>query len=66
MKRTLLALATIITTFAASISLSVANIPNPTEMQKQLANTTNTVAIAGTAAIFEMLDDQDRDERDRK
>ena len=66
MKKTLLTLAAAITTFAASISLSVANLHNPTEMQKQLGNTANTIAIAGATAIFATLDDQDKDEQDRK
>ena len=67
MKKTLLTIATIITASAASISLSIANLPHATEMQKQLANTTNTIAIAGATAIFGMLDDQDKEKpkRDR-
>jgi hypothetical protein len=66
MKKTLLTIATIITTSAAIISLAVANLPNPTEMQKQLGNTANSVAIAGATAIFATLDDQDKDEQDRE
>jgi hypothetical protein len=54
-------IATILTTSAILISLSIANLPNPTETQKQL-ETTNTIAIAGAAAIFGMLDDQDKAE----
>jgi hypothetical protein len=65
MKRTLLTLAAAITASAASISLSVANLPHPTEMQKQLGNTANTVAIAGATAIFGMLDDEDKAEQKR-
>jgi hypothetical protein len=63
MKKMLLTLATIITTSAASISLSIANLPHPTETQKQLETTANTIAIAGATAIFGMLDDEDKAEQ---
>jgi hypothetical protein len=42
MKKTLLALTTALTAAAASLSLYVASLPSPTEMQKQLGNTANT------------------------
>lgn len=61
MKRTLLTLATIITTTAAGTSFYLATLPNPTDIQKQLSNTTNGIAIAGTTAIFGLLNDEDED-----
>lgn len=61
MKKTLFTLATVITTSAAGTSLYLATLPNPTDIQKQLSNTTNTIAIAGATAIFGLLDDQDED-----
>ncbi|MBD2057667.1 hypothetical protein H6F88_16855 [Oculatella sp. FACHB-28] len=61
MKKPLLTLATVITATAAGISLSLATLPNPTDIQKQLSNTTNMIAIAGTTAIFGLLDDEDKD-----
>ncbi|MBD2115190.1 MULTISPECIES: hypothetical protein [Cyanophyceae] len=59
MKRTLLTLATVITTSATGISLYIGTLPNPTDVQKQLSNTTNTIAIAGATALFGLLDDND-------
>lgn len=38
MKKTLLTLATVITTAAAGTSLYLATLPNPTDIQKQLSN----------------------------
>lgn len=64
MKKTLLALTTVITATAASTSLFVANLPTPTEMQKQLGNTANTITIAGATALFGMLDEQDDQEQE--
>ena len=61
MKKSLLTLATVITATAAGTSLSFATLPNPTDVQKQLSNTANAIAIAGTTAIFGLLDDEDGD-----
>jgi hypothetical protein len=60
-KKELLALATLITTTAAGISLYLASLSNPTDIQKDLSNTANGIAIAGTTAIFGLLDDEDED-----
>jgi hypothetical protein len=62
-KKALLNLAAIITTSAAGTSLYLATLPNPTDIQKQLSNTANTIAIAGTTAIFGLLDDEDGNNR---
>ena len=61
MKKSLLTLATVITATAAGTSLSFATLPNPTDVQKQLSNTANSIEIAGTTAIFGLLDDEDGD-----
>lgn len=61
MKKTLLALATVITTAAAGTSLYIATLTNPTEMQKQLGTTANTIVATGATAIFGVLNDQDGD-----
>lgn len=61
MKKQLLSLTTFITITAAGTSLYLATLPNPTDIQKQLSNTTNTIAIAGATAIFGLLDDEDED-----
>lgn len=63
MKKQLLTLATVITATAAGTSLYLATLPNPTDIQKQLSTTTNAIAIAGTTAIFGLLDDEDEDNR---
>ncbi|HEY9876825.1 MAG TPA: hypothetical protein V6D29_00155 [Leptolyngbyaceae cyanobacterium] len=60
MKKQLLTLATVITATAAGTSLYLATLSNPTDIQKQLSNTTNGIAIAGTTAIFGLLDDEDK------
>lgn len=61
MKKMLLPLATVITTAAAGVSLYIVSLPKPTEAQTNLANTTNAIAITGTAAIFGLLDDDQDD-----
>jgi hypothetical protein len=61
MKKQLLTLATVITATAAGISLYLATLSNPTDIQKQLSNTTNTKVSIGTTAIFGLLDDEDED-----
>jgi hypothetical protein len=64
MKKTLLTLATVITTSAVSTSVYLATLANPTDIQKQLSNTTNAIAIAGATAIFGLLEDRDKDSKD--
>jgi ABC-type phosphate transport system substrate-binding protein len=63
MKKTLLTLATVITTTATGTSFYLAALPNPTDTQKQLSSTTNTIVIAGATAIFGLLDDDDEDSK---
>ena len=41
-------------------SIYLAGLENPTEFQKQLSTTTNAIAVAGTTAIFGLLDDDDK------
>jgi hypothetical protein len=62
MKKQLLTLTILITTSATGTSFYLATLPNPTDIQKQLSNTTNTIAIAGATAIFGLLDDEDGDD----
>ena len=57
MKKKLLILTIAITTAAAGTSLYIASLPEPTEVQTNLANTANTIAITGATAIFGLLDD---------
>jgi len=57
MKKSLLNFAAAITSTAIAASLYLASLENPTEIQKQLSTTTNAIAIAGTTAIFGLLDD---------
>lgn len=59
MKKQLLTLATLITTTAAGTSFYLATLPSPTDIQKNLSNTTNAITIAGTTAIFGFLNDED-------
>jgi hypothetical protein len=61
MKKTLLAFTLSLTTASGAIALHLASLPNPTEAQKALSTTTNTIALSGTGAIFAMLNDSDRD-----
>lgn len=63
MKRTLLTLATVITAAAAGTSFYVTTQPQPTDTQKELSSTANTIMIAGATAIFSLLDDEDEDGR---
>lgn len=64
MKRTLLTLATVITVAAAGTSFYVATQPQPTDTQKELSSTANTITIAGATAIFSLLNDDDEDSKD--
>jgi hypothetical protein len=59
MKSQLLALATSLTVGAMATSGYLASQPHPTELQKTLANTSNTIALTGTAALFGLLNDDD-------
>ena len=57
-------LACSITLGSAVISFYFANLPNPTELQKDLSGTTNTILVMGATAIFGVLE-QDQDGSDR-
>ncbi|MEB3355147.1 MAG: hypothetical protein VKK04_00265 [Synechococcales bacterium] len=60
MKKSLLTLTTLITSVAAATSIYLATLENPTEIQKDVSNTANAIAIGGTTALFGLLDnDQD-------
>jgi hypothetical protein len=61
MKKKLLTLTTLITTTAAGTSLYLATLSNPTDIQKDLSNTTNAISIAGATALFGLLDNEDGD-----
>ena len=61
MKKSLLTLATVITATALGTSLTLATLPNPTDIHKQLSTTANAIAIAGTTAIFGLLHNDDKD-----
>jgi len=61
MKASLLA-TTAITTTAISMSIYFASLDNPTDLQRQLSTTTNTIAVAGTTAVFGLLDKDIDDE----
>lgn len=65
MKKRLLIFASVITSVAIMTSLYLATLSDPTEIQKQLSTTSNAIAIAGTTAIFGLLDnDHDDDKKD--
>ncbi|MEM9542957.1 MAG: hypothetical protein AAGA60_26125 [Cyanobacteria bacterium P01_E01_bin.42] len=53
-----------ITAIAATISIAIAFLPNPNETQQNLANTSNTIAIAGTAALFGLVDDEEESDKE--
>jgi len=59
MKKSLLSFAVTVTSIAIAASLYLAGLENPTDIQKQLSTTTNAISIAGTTAIFGLLDDED-------
>ena len=46
----------IITSTAIAASIYLASLSNPTDLQRQLSTTTNTISIAGTTTIFGLLD----------
>ena len=58
MKKTLLAITSVITAMGATTSIYLATVDNPTEIQKQLSTTANTVTIADATAIFGLKDDE--------
>ncbi len=60
MKKSLLHFAVSVTSTAIAASFYLASLENPTDAQKQLSTTTNAIAIAGTTAIFGLLDDDDK------
>jgi len=66
MKNPILAFTLTLTTASGAIALHLASFPTPTEAQKALSTTANTIALSGTGAIFAMLNDGDRDEDDDK
>ncbi|MDA0269197.1 MAG: hypothetical protein O2890_15650 [Cyanobacteria bacterium] len=61
MKKPLLAFAATLTSTAIAASIYLAALENPTDSQKQLSTTTNAIAVAGTTAIFGLLDDDQDD-----
>ncbi|MEM8641826.1 MAG: hypothetical protein AAGG51_23875 [Cyanobacteria bacterium P01_G01_bin.54] len=61
MNKLLLRFAVATTSTALAASLYLATLDNPTEIQKQLSGTMNAIAIAGTTAIFGLLDDDEPD-----
>lgn len=58
MKKILLALATAITATATGTSLYLSTLENPTNLHRGLSTTANTIIVAGTFAIFGLLDDR--------
>lgn len=63
MKTPLLTFAIAITSTAIGISIHLAGFDKPTDIQKQLSTTTNAIAVAGTTAIFGLLDENDLDDK---
>ena len=63
MKHSLLAFTTVMTSTAIATSIHLAFLDSPTDIQKQLSTTTNAIAIAGTTAIFGLLDDDKKSDR---
>jgi hypothetical protein len=59
MKKSLLILTTSLTLLAGGTSFHLATLPTPTDAQKNLSTTTNAIALAGTAALFGLLDNDD-------
>jgi hypothetical protein len=59
MKNSLLSFAVTVTSTAIVASIYLAGLENPTDIQKQLSTTTNAISIAGTTAVFGLLDDED-------
>ncbi|MBE9117734.1 hypothetical protein IQ249_17695 [Lusitaniella coriacea LEGE 07157] len=61
MKKPLLVLTATITSISAATSIYLATLENPTDIQKQLSTTVNSISVAGTTAIFGLLDDNSDD-----
>lgn len=57
MKNKLLILSSIITSVTFITSIYLAKVDNPTDIQKQLSITANAITVAGTTAIFGLMDD---------
>ena len=60
MRKKLLCLVSVIISVAGVTSVYLASLDNPTEIQKQLSTTANMITVAGTTAIFSLLDDDDQ------
>ncbi|MEM9541477.1 MAG: hypothetical protein AAGA60_18520 [Cyanobacteria bacterium P01_E01_bin.42] len=58
MKKKLFPIAIAITILAVTTSIYLATLDDPTDIQKNLSNTMNTIALGGAAAIFGLLDDE--------
>lgn len=56
MKTILISFTTAITFVAIASSVYLAGLENPTDIQTQLSTTTNAIAVAGTTAVFGLLD----------
>ena len=63
MRTSFLAFVAITTTTAISSSIYLASLESPTDIQKQLSTTTNTIAVAGTTTILGLLDSDDSDDQ---
>jgi uncharacterized membrane-anchored protein len=57
MKKKLFILSSIMTSITLMISIYLATVDNPTDIQKQLSTTANAVTVAGATAIFGLMDD---------
>ncbi|MGK7891516.1 MAG: hypothetical protein AB4042_19470 [Leptolyngbyaceae cyanobacterium] len=62
MKKSLFIFTTAITTTAIATSIYLATLEKPTDIQRNLSTTSNAIAIAGTTALFGLLDEDDGDE----
>jgi hypothetical protein len=49
-----------LTLTAGGTSYHLSSLPQPTEAQKHLATVLNTIVAAGTAAIFGLLNDEEK------
>lgn len=59
MNKTPLTLTVVITSIAVATSIYLATVEDPTEIQKQLSSTTNTIALTGTTTIFSLWNDDE-------
>ncbi|MEM8640618.1 MAG: hypothetical protein AAGG51_17640 [Cyanobacteria bacterium P01_G01_bin.54] len=62
MKTSLLRFTIALTSTAIALSLYLATLNHPTDLQKQLSTTTNTIALSGTAALFGLLNADESDQ----